>query len=216
MLFSGFSRLPAFVSVCVYCCVFLLVGSAVSVEAGVVYQFVGVDGGVTASGLAAGEVWGTLEFDPATSNASATSDWTAPAGNLSALLEGGISGFWWDFGSGLEQATGGDMDYTQEDVPFQSSSGGLYLSGGAYGSEGCPEGMNCDVEFPSGQAWYIFGDNDYYPSNGNDAVEWYAGGQGGHAEGHWVLASSGQPIPEPTTLSLLGLASAGLLRRRRA
>ena len=64
-------------------------------------------------------------------------------------MVGGISGFWWDFGAGLEQATGGDIDDTELDVPFQLSSGGLYPDNGACGSEGCPEGMDCDVDTTS-------------------------------------------------------------------
>ncbi len=55
-------------------------------------------------------VLATLEFDPATSNATDSAGWSAPGGaSLSSLLVGGISGFKVDLGSGLEAATGGDI-----------------------------------------------------------------------------------------------------------
>ncbi len=88
-----------------------LVISAVS-HGSVIYQFVEAGSGA---------IKGELEF--LDSVASATTGWTAPLGNLSTLLQGGISGFRWDSGFGLESAVFGDLPIYDIAGDFGSSSG---------------------------------------------------------------------------------------------
>lgn len=122
--------------ICFFCVVLICV-TATGASAGVVYEFV-------ESGT--GNVLGTLNFMDST--ASTTSAWQAPSAALSTLLEGGISGFFWDFGSGLEIATGGDLPIA---IPGFMSIDGSELDAGFYLSVFPIQTVN----FPSGVVEHI-------------------------------------------------------------
>jgi MYXO-CTERM domain-containing protein len=180
---------------------FALGAFAPGASAGIIYELIGTG---------SGNVLATLEFDPATSNATDSAGWSAPGGaSLSSLLVGGISGFKVDLGSGLEAATGGDIV-----DPFAFvflSDTGPQLDFGIYWDNTNP------ITFASGSETVIYINTDNLP--GQDTIS----GSNFSRQGDWKLgttsdSSGGHSVPEPsamTSLALLGLSGLGVIRRRR-
>lgn len=166
--------------------------SAVPSHGSVIYEF------VVSRGSNSGAIKGELEFLDTV--AKADTGWTAPLENLSTLLNGGISGFRWAFGSGLESALAGEI--------FKDSGSGDLIS--LYGTSldrGCGEGF---LTFPSGIFWLRLSLADFDSSVGVGYSDqtydcWI---------GNWVLQTSQTPqtpIPEPSTLILFGIGMLGVL-----
>ena len=167
--------------------VMLLLVAGLSHGSSVIYQF--VETGTDA-------IRGELEFK--SPPASATSDWTSVDLDLSANLEGGISGFRFDFGSGLETALSGDLYQSTE---IGSSSGGSLDFGH---SQSFPPGVP-GVYFSSGVIQYM-----YFFSKYDDFITFDLGFGSLNAFGDWVQ-SPPPVIPEPSTTVLFGLGFFGIL-----
>ena len=171
--------------------------AAGNAKADVIYEFIDA---IT------GDVVATLDFDSTASGASATSSWIAPTGaSLASLLDGGISGFMVDFGSGLEAAIGGDVDH----LSFQEffSSDGSELDFGFYWDS------VSTIDFASGAIGRVTADN--FPAGDSLASLDFSFA----FNGDWIMQVDGGPIPtpEPGTIALLGLGllGMGLARRRK-
>lgn len=152
-------------------------------SAGVIYEFIETG---------TGDVKGTLNFLDTV--ASATSGWSATPSDLGnflgTLLEGGISGFSWDFGSGLVPATSDEelLGSTQ-----LASSTGLELTAGILiYDDGITFGPGERIET------FIFGDTT------RDLVH-SVSGVFAESQGDWTL------VPEPGTFVLLALGCCVIL-----
>lgn len=151
-------------------------------SAGVIYEFIETG---------TGDVKGTLNFLDTV--ASATSGWSATDLDfLGTLLEGGISGLSWDFGSGLVPATSEEPLFGSEKL---ASSTGLELTAGflLYLDDGITFGPGETMET------FIFGDTT------SDEVLTFDSGVFAESQGDWTL------VPEPSTLVLLALGFLGIL-----
>ncbi|MBC8232742.1 PEP-CTERM sorting domain-containing protein [bacterium] len=171
-------------------CFFLFLLFAVVCHGSVIYEY---------RQLGSGLVLGELEFQ--SPPASATSGWTATSPLLVDDLEGGVSGFRWNFGSGLETAVGFAV-YGAPLPPLYevlSSDDGSTIDSGAFAGE---------FSFPSGFPNNHVSDLIFDDVPGLDFVLVYSAPFSGLVEGDWILQD---PIPEPSTLVLFGLGFLGLV-----